>query len=175
MGEAADNEEVYHADFVEWAETVRDPAAKASEGKRILRAGKDAEASYQIAPLPDGRFAVKVCYTYHSGNCSTLSSPWCAFESRDACLGRFLDGARHHFNDIRHIASEAQMKAQKKMAALLDAILVFVEPPVEKPDPKEQERGQDMADRLKARREEAKQRLKERLPLFADLIDKEEA
>jgi len=159
--------------FTHWVKAVRDPATKASEGKRVLRAGKDAEASYQIAALPDGRFAVKVRYSYGSGNCSTASSPWCALESRDACLAYFLDGARDHFSDIRHIAHEGQLKAQKKMAALLDTILVFMEPSIEPPNPNDLERCQAAADRLHAQRAETTCKLKEQFPLFASLIEKE--
>jgi len=169
-----ENDELQDSDFVEWVEKVRDPAAKASEGKRVLRAGKDAEASYEIAPLPDGRWALKVRYAFHSGDCNTASTPWCAFESRAACLAYFLEEARHHFRDDQLILHAQQKKAQQRMAALLDSILVFVEPAVEKPDPKEDERRQAAADRLQAQCVETTRKLKEQLPLFASLIDKEE-
>jgi len=174
MSETPAPEESEDSDLAKWITTVRDPAAKATEGRRVLRAGKDAEASYEIASLPDARFAVKVRYAYHSGNCSTASSPWCAFGTRSECLAYFLDGARQHFTDVRHIASEAQLKAQKRMAALLNAILVFVEPPVEKPDPKELEQRQAAEARMQAQRAETTRKLKEQFPLFADLFEKDE-
>jgi len=162
------------SEFADWAETIRDPAAKASEGKRLLRAGKDAEASYEIAPLPDGQWAVKVRYAHHCGDCSTASSPWSAFGTRGECLAYFLDRARHHFGDPRVIQSEPQQKAQKRMAALLDSILAFVEPPVEKPKPDEEKRRLDRAARLEAQRVETTRKLKEQFPLFASLIEKDE-
>jgi len=85
-----------------------------------------------------------------------------------------LEGARDHFRNDQLILSAQQLKAQKRMAALLDSILVFIEPRAEKPDPKEEERRQATADRLQAQRAETTRKLKEQFPLFAPLIDKEE-
>jgi len=164
-----------HCEFAEWVETVRDPATKASEGKRILRAGKNAEASYEIAPLPDGRWAVKVRYTYHCGDCASLGCPWCAFESRAACLAHFLDGAWDHFGDQHHlILSEPQRKAQKRMVSVLESSSLFVEPPIAEPDPDQERSRQERMARLEARRVETNRKLKEQFPLFAALIEKEE-
>ena len=54
---------------------VRDPATKASEGVRTIRV-RDAEAEYEMAPLPDGRWAVKVRVAYEKGNCAGIGTPW---------------------------------------------------------------------------------------------------
>lgn len=156
----------------DWAETVRDPATKASEGKRCIRVGKDASASYDIAPLPDGRWAVKVRYAYEVGDNSTFSTPWVAFATRGECLEFFREGARLHFAQ-RNNLSGTQAKVQMRMAELLEGILVFVEPPVEPPDPAEERRMQEGEERLQRQREEARQKLKAELPLFADLLDGE--
>jgi hypothetical protein len=152
--------------FERWVATVRDPAGKANEGRRTFKAGKHAEASYEIAPLPDGRFAIRVEYAFRCGNCGSHRSPWTAFANRQECLAYFLEGARHHFEDSRHITSGVQEKAREKMAARLQR--VFVEPKAEPPE------RQEATTRLERDRAETKKRVREQYPLFASLIDEEE-
>lgn len=85
-----------HAQFHAWEKEVRDPAELASEGVRRLVC-RGAEAEYEIAPLPDGRYAMHYSLGYRCGNFWNRSSPWCVFETREACIETFLADAHRHF------------------------------------------------------------------------------
>lgn len=119
-------------EFQEWTHTVRDPAQQASEGVRQLKAA-GAIAEYEIAPIPDGRYAVRVRCEYSSGNLSGKSCPWTPFESRDECVQFFLTSAKRHFEQ-EHTASncnERQQKARRQMLDLMNGGLFgFIEPAV---------------------------------------------
>ena len=115
--------------------------------RRITTRSGKATAEYEIAPLPDGRFALKYGFSYHCGDWHGHSTPWATRPTRGECLSTFLSAAREHFgiplggspcddgNDTPH-GHPAQREARRKMLALLDDIhasLFFVEPEPEKP------------------------------------------
>lgn len=84
-------------DHAAWVRDVRDPAGQASEGERVLAAGK-ARAAYDVAPLPGGGWAL----TYHLDLPeSHRGSPWAAYPSRQACLDAFLAAAREWYGHNR--------------------------------------------------------------------------
>ena len=119
------------AKFQEWAETIRDPANQTTEGiRRLITANQKATAEYEIAPLTDGRFAVRWRLSYHSGNMSGRSSPWSPHPNRQACVDTFLTAAQHHFGTkIReHKIKDSQQEARIQMLNLLKGNLFgFIE------------------------------------------------
>ena len=119
------------ADFRLWIETVRDPAQRASEGHReLIVLNRAATASYEIAALPNERWAVTVRCEYHCGHCHGAGIPWTDFPSRDDCVEFFLNTARHHFGQaVGHDGSDLQRAAQNEMNWLLKGGLFgFIEP-----------------------------------------------
>ncbi|MCX7411254.1 MAG: hypothetical protein NTZ32_24520 [Planctomycetales bacterium] len=117
--------------FQLWTEMVRDPAQRQSEGVReLIVLNRAATASYEIAPLPNERWAVTVRYEYHCGHCHGAGVPWTEFPSRDECIEFFLNTARHHFGQsIGCDGSDHQRKAQVEMNRLLKGGLFgFIEP-----------------------------------------------
>jgi len=115
-----------------WVREVRDLAKANSEGVReITVAGASAE--YEIAPLPDGRFAIHWSFQYSCGNCSGSSIPWVAIGTRDLCIEAFTKAARKHFARklLDFSATGNQQQAQKAMLQQLEVGLFgFVEPEV---------------------------------------------
>lgn len=123
--------ECRQAQFRSWVNTVRNPAERNSEGTRTIRtATGTAAADYDIAPLPDGHWAVTVHCTYRCGDCSGIGIPWTAFPSREACIDFFIDTARRHFRpSAQGFGSAAQGVAQAEMLRLLSGGLFgFIEP-----------------------------------------------
>jgi hypothetical protein len=121
--------------YEEWAATVRDPAVKNSEGTRRLRT-KDgnAEAWYEIAPLPGDRWARHMFMGYHCGNMQGSGTPWTEYASRQACVEGFLNSAKEFFRTaIGPDGTAAQRQVRTEMLELLDGGLFgFAEPdPVE--------------------------------------------
>lgn len=118
--------------FHEWARTVRDPARQASEGiRRLITANRKASAEYEIAPLPDQRYALHFRLSYHSGTMSGHGSPWEAYENREGCVDAFLAAAQRHFGrEINeHDICVSQQEARRQMMVLLKGGLFgFVEP-----------------------------------------------
>ena len=136
-----DAEERYeiHEEFDDWVAAVRDPASRATEGVRTIGSRKmKAEAQYEIAPLPDGRFAVIFNFAYHCGTCHGHGSTWTAYDTREQCVDAFLTAARFHFNLPSHGSHyqeegdglKSQREAQTKMQKLLegDGLFGFMEP-----------------------------------------------
>ncbi len=116
-------------EFDEWVKNVRDPATKATEGVRTIGSRKiHAEASYQIAPLPDGRFALKFSLEFHTGDTHGHGSPWQAYDTREECVEAFLEAARKHFRPRQ--GKGTQVEAQRHMLALLTdtGLFGFTEP-----------------------------------------------
>ena len=119
------------AAFQSWIATVRDPAQRQSEGVReLIVLNRAATASYEIAPLPNERWAVTVRCEYHCGHCHGAGVPWTDFLSRDECIEFFLNTARHHFGQsIGCDGSDLQRKALVEMNRLLKGGLFgFIEP-----------------------------------------------
>ncbi|MDB5344210.1 MAG: hypothetical protein JWP89_2587 [Schlesneria sp.] len=104
--------------FTAWCETIRDPARASTEGPRRLTAG-NAKAEYQIAPLPDGRFAI-TCH--FSATDSGMGTPWTLGKSREECVDYFLAMGRTFF------------EGREQMIRLLsaDSLFGFIEPDVDK-------------------------------------------
>lgn len=76
-------------DFDVWVREVREPATYASEGPRRIVAGgkRGAECEYEIAPLPDGRWALRYDFSfpgYSGGSC-----PWESYQTREECVVAF--------------------------------------------------------------------------------------
>lgn len=115
--------------FQEWATTVRDPAINASEGvRRLVAHGGKASAEYEIAQLPDSRFAIRIRCQYDCGTMSGKGCPWTPFDTRQACLDYFLTTVRSHFEVERSVTS-AQQQARRQMLELLGGGLFgFIEP-----------------------------------------------
>src|SRR5690242_17891543 len=84
-------------DWGAWEKNVREPAERVNEGKRTIVAGKDADASCEIALLEGGTWAVRVVCRYLCGDNHGVTIPWRVQESRDACLACFLAQAQFHF------------------------------------------------------------------------------
>lgn len=119
------------AEFRRWVKNVRDPAALSTEGFReILVLNGAATANYEIAPLPDLRWAVTVHCSYNCGNHHGVGIPWSDFSTRDECVEFFLKSARHHFRPQQlSDFSERQHQAQREMKRLLSSGLFgFTEP-----------------------------------------------
>lgn len=122
---------VRQAAFQAWVEKVRDPAREHSEGLReLIVLNGAAAADYEVAPLPNGRWAVTVHCSYHCGHFHGTGIPWTAFDSRKACIEFFLTTARRHFGyAIGPDGSDLQRRAQAEMARVLQGGLFgFIEP-----------------------------------------------
>jgi hypothetical protein len=120
------------AEFRRWVESVRGPAALNTEGLREITVLNGAAlANYEIALLPDQRWAVTVHCSYSYGNHHGVGIPWLDFSARDDCLEFFLRTARHHFRPQQPSDfSERQHQAQREMKRLLKSGLFgFIEPP----------------------------------------------
>lgn len=118
--------------YQDWINNVRDPANANSEGERLLQsANGKATASYEIAPLPDGRWAIRMRCDYHCGCCMGRGSSWATYDSREACIDYFLKIARNHFGqELQGInCTEVQQQARRQMNDLLsDGLFGFIEP-----------------------------------------------
>ena len=121
-----------HEEHDKWVRDVRDPAIENSEGLRVIEVD-GASAEYEIAQLPDGRYAISSSLCYDCGDYHGSGSPWSALESREACLEAFMNRARSHFSEKLPDGSvtDKQQQAQKVMSQALDGGLFgFIEPEV---------------------------------------------
>ncbi len=126
----------------EWAETIRDPACEKSEGLRTLRTKNGwANAEYEIAPLPDGRWAIRISLAYHCGDHQGSAIPWVDFDSRDECIENFLIHAKRFFgSEIDNGGSETQRIARVEMLKHFEETLFgFQEPELREPGLREPE------------------------------------
>ncbi len=113
-----------------WMRDVRDPAEKASEGRRSLNAG-GATASYRIAQLPSGQWAV--CIETSIEFVGGMQIPWRIFPSREECVGYFVEQAKRFF-EMQTRVKKQQRTYRDKMISLLQADLFgFREP---EPEPR---------------------------------------
>ena len=124
--------EVRQREFALWKLKVRDPAHNNSEGVRRIECD-GATAEYEIAPLPNGKWAVRMSINYSCGNCWGRSSPWSVFPTRRDCVDSFLNAARTHFKREFHPAdsctSEKQRRVRLEMIERLsDSLFGFIEP-----------------------------------------------
>ncbi|WP_298865083.1 hypothetical protein [uncultured Gimesia sp.] len=129
----ANNTEGRINEHEEWVKIVRDPAQKNSEGLRKLQAdnGK-ATAEYEVAPLPDGGYAIRITLSYHCGDTQGTAIPWSEYDSREACINQFESRAKQFFQKpIDNGGNEAQQVARKEMLKHFeDSLFGFVEPDV---------------------------------------------
>ena len=110
-----------------WERDVRDPAGRNSEGCRVLCV-PGADAEYEIAPLDDGRWALKMSLQYGCGHCHGAALPWQAYGTRDECVALFLARARRHFGLelTGGSVTDEQRTARQAMLGLLDHMGVSV-------------------------------------------------
>jgi hypothetical protein len=123
--------EVRRTEYRHWCEAVRDPANTSTEGIRKIKADNgSAVAQYEVAQLPSGEWAVRVCFEYRCGNYSGMGTPWTEFPSRDHCIAYFLTTARRHFgHNVHPTKSPKQKSAQISIAGqLADGLFGFIEP-----------------------------------------------
>ncbi|APZ94527.1 hypothetical protein [Fuerstiella marisgermanici] len=126
-------------EFEVWATTVRDPATRAAEGiRRITSKNCKAVAEYNIAPLTDGRWAVRIRCEYRCGDFSGTGSPWDDFPTRQSCVDAFLSQARRHFGQplCGSVANELQRRTRQQMLQQLteNGLFGFIEPDVDQPE-----------------------------------------
>ncbi|MCA9112862.1 MAG: hypothetical protein KDA52_23115, partial [Planctomycetaceae bacterium] len=116
------------AEHEQWCREVRDPALANSEGVRTIEpANKRAEVQYEIAPLPDGRWAVWWSHRFHFGTLTGASHPWTACATRQACLDLVLKTSRAMF--ATPTINKLQIPVAREMLHLLgDGLFGFVEP-----------------------------------------------
>jgi hypothetical protein len=102
------------AEYRQWCETVRDPANTSTEGIREIKSDNDSAVSqYEVALLPNGKWAVRIRCEYRCGNYSGMGTPWTDFPTRTHCIAYFLTMARRHFgNDVDPTKSTKQKSAQ---------------------------------------------------------------
>jgi len=115
--------------FAAWAANVRDPASKATEGVRAFesvkgkQAAKSARAEYEVAPLPDGRWAIRDRFQWSPANGS--SSPWIAHPSRADAVESFRREALRFFGGD---ARDGQPGWKKQQAAMLEMLKGDIDP-----------------------------------------------
>lgn len=111
---------------------VRDIGIFSKENPRVLRSpNNDAVAEYEIAFLKDGRYAVRSRIEYRCGNHWGKAIPWLIYDSRNACVNRFLQIARDQFAPEQRcgVATESQHAARRWMLDVLqDSLFGFLEP-----------------------------------------------
>ena len=125
------------ADHETWCREVRDLAIEHSEGRRIVSTPRDeARFEYEVAPLPNGKWAVNWQYGFLCGNRDGASHPWVLFESREECMQQSLMYTRKFFT--APATDAVQQDPRREMQRLLGAGLFgFIEP-----EPVRQEPGQ---------------------------------
>jgi hypothetical protein len=123
--------------YDEWVRTVRDPADATSEGLRRIVVSR-AAAEYEIAPLPDGQWALRFGLEYRTGDFGSQYSPWTAYASREECVAAFLEAARAHFGAqlLRTAGATTQSLSRTAMLERLrdSGLFGFIEPNVEPND-----------------------------------------
>jgi|SaaInlStandDraft_1057018.scaffolds.fasta_scaffold54985_2 hypothetical protein len=100
-------------DYDRWCSEVRDPANVASEGLRLISSKQGhARFEYEIAPLPDGNWAVSLQYGFYSGDYTGHGSPWKKFSSREECLEAVVFTTREFFTKQRNDASQTRARLE---------------------------------------------------------------
>lgn len=108
-------------EFDVWVQEVRDPAEAASEGTRTIRTSKWDKLEYEIAPLPDGRWALTWDMDCARGG---QGKPWTAYETRELAIAGFLDAAtRFLTNRSNHFQSPAEIAKANKLLAKLGKMI----------------------------------------------------
>lgn len=101
--------------FEKWTKEVRDPAQKSTEGRRKIEVS-GAWAEYEVAPLQDGRWAVRISTRMESS--SGMYCPWRSFSTRDECVDWFLKEALAFFQREKNL-KKGREQNRKKIVDLL--------------------------------------------------------
>ena len=107
----------------EWRLTIGIPASAGSKGRTSIYSGPDADASYELAQLPDGGWGVNVRCAYECGDKFGSIIPWRLFSTEAECVDFALEEAREHFAHTVFSNSERQINAQGKLLAMLDCLI----------------------------------------------------
>jgi hypothetical protein len=93
-----------------WMRDVRNAAEIAAEGKRTLTAG-GATASYRIAQLPTGKWAI--CIQTKLEMVTGMTIPWRVLPTREEAVAYFLQEAKAFFErETRLKSGKAQHRKQ---------------------------------------------------------------
>src|ERR1700704_2447746 len=98
-----------------WMRDVRDPAEKAAEGKRTLTSG-GATASYRIAPLPDGTWAI--CIQTKLEMVTGMTIPWRVLPTREEAVAYFLEEAKKFFEREKDLKKGLSQNRRKILELL---------------------------------------------------------
>lgn len=87
-------------DLGAWVREVRDPATAAAEPEQTIKAGA-ATVCYTLAPLPDGRWAMKYGFSIAGAGvgCGGSGTPWETMPGRQECLDAIHSAARGFFRE----------------------------------------------------------------------------
>ena len=116
------------AQHEQWCREVRDPAIEHSEGRRMIASTRDeARLEYEIAPLPNGGWAVNWQYGFLGGSKGGRSHPWVRLASREECLSRVVATAREFFavRPFDHSQHAAHREMQRRLSG---GLFGFIEP-----------------------------------------------
>jgi len=103
------------SDFEEWQLLIQTPAEKENEGWRRLDSGP-ATAEYLIAPLPDGRTALRF-HCKMEGD-SGMNCPWRAYQTRQQAVDAFREQTLAFFQRVRKLKASRE-EARRKIMELL--------------------------------------------------------
>ncbi len=122
------------AEHERWCHEVRDPAEKHSEGRRVVMpANGRALLEYQVAPLPNGEWAVRWAHRFLCGDVRGAGHPWTTRATRDDCLELVLQTSRKMFS--AKTIDKVQIPVAREMLHLLgDGLFGFTEPEPEHSD-----------------------------------------
>ena len=93
-----------------------------------------ATAEYEVAPLPDGRYAIR--YSCNLEFVAGSQCPWRAFPTREECIAYFRESALKFFNLEKKLRADRET-ARRKIVAMLSGggLFGWDEPePVEYPN-----------------------------------------
>ncbi len=111
-----------------WCHTVRAPAVECSEGRRTIATAKDdARVEYEVAPLPDGTWAVNWQFGYFCGDQRGCSHPWTVQPSREDCIQHVLTTARTFFSNTE-VGGPQQSARREMLKRLSGGLFGFIEP-----------------------------------------------
>ena len=115
-------------EYQRWCREIRDPAIQRSEGRRVIQSRCGcASLEYEIAQLPDRRWAVTWRQGFQCGDCRGQGHPWTARATREECLDLVLTSARAIF--ATNYIGKGQRAVARAMQQLLgDGLFGFLEP-----------------------------------------------
>ncbi|MCA9073717.1 MAG: hypothetical protein KDA93_01700 [Planctomycetaceae bacterium] len=122
------------AEHERWCHEVRDPAQQNSEGSRIVMpANGKALVEYEVAPLPNGEWAVRWAHRFLCGDVCGAGHPWTVHPTRDDCIELVLQTSRKMFS--ANGLDKVQIPIAREMLHLLgDGLFGFNEPEPQTPN-----------------------------------------